>query len=69
MARALAAAMVLGLVVVVAGDGPARAAVPVAQDDAPLLDRGDAPACCVSAEGYRARTQFVVEMLRSVEAL
>jgi len=72
MARALAMATVLGLTVVMAGDGPARAdtARPSSTPaDPPLLDRGEAAACCMPADGYRARTQFVTEMFRSVEEL
>ncbi len=59
--------MVLVLMAILGGDEPARASIP--EIDPPLLERDLSPSCCMPAGGYKARTQFVTELFRSVETL
>jgi hypothetical protein len=68
MARVAAAAIALVLLVVLLGDRPAQASGE-GEADPPLTGAGQPHVCCVPPGDYRSRTQFVTEMLRSVEAL
>jgi hypothetical protein len=66
MARVATAAIASALLVVLLGDHPAQAS----GEADPQLVGAEAPhVCCVPPGDYRSRTQFVTEMLRSVEAL
>jgi hypothetical protein len=70
MGRNAVARTVFVLAALVGGDAPAHADTPpplaVEHPDPPLSQI--AHPCCLRGE-YRARTQFVTEMLRSVEGM
>jgi hypothetical protein len=64
------------LTIFVGTDAPARTSPPPAalvpratyiEPERPLIEGGGR--CCLQSHDYRPRTQFVTEMLRSVEAL
>jgi hypothetical protein len=65
------AATVLVLAALVGGDAPAHADVPslAAEQPDPVLRAAARHPCCARGVEFRARTQFVTEMLRSVEGL
>jgi hypothetical protein len=71
MGRIVVAVTVLVLATLVGGDAPAHAdALPTAVEyPDPPLNRAVRHPCCLRGVEYRARTQFVTEMLRSVEGM